>query len=78
MKYDNFGYFVVILGNFRDKTCIFGVEKQLYSIHLMKKKQQRETFLIFIKEIMMAVMCQFAVTEHAIGQKTFSKQTCLQ
>ena len=26
MKYDNFDYFVVILGNFRDKTCIFGVE----------------------------------------------------
>ena len=44
----------------------------------MKKKTAERTFLTFIKEIMMAVMCQFAVTEHAIGQKTFSQQTCLQ
>ena len=68
MKFDNFGNFLVILGDFSDKTCTFGVENNFIPLFFWKNKQTAKiTFLILIKENMMKIVCQCAVTEPVIS-----------
>ena len=68
MKYYNFGYFGGDLGDFRDNTCSFDVESNFILFFLMNKTAKR-TYHIFIKENIMKIMCQDAVTKRVIGYK---------
>ena len=68
MKYYNFGYFVGDFWDFRDKTCSFEVESNFILFFLMNKSAKR-TYHIFIKENIMKIMFQDAVTKRVIGYK---------
>ena len=52
MKYDNFGQLLVIMEDFKDKTCIFDVENN-FILFFPWAKTAKITSLTFVKETMM-------------------------